>query len=170
MMHGVDSAKHIENKDLRDKLTLLANEGIKPYEGYYVAYSYLEFSRWKYYENDYENAINYATVSASSDVTWAKPEFILGWYSLILSKGNAEEHLTNAIERDQRIFFRIVNDEICKQYPHIINKLKGCYKMTRSVPRNANQERKATHRNTSVRTRSRFFIAQFSDEVVDVIL
>ncbi|MET0010759.1 MAG: hypothetical protein ABW109_23130, partial [Candidatus Thiodiazotropha sp. 6PLUC4] len=124
MKHGVDSAKHIEETDLKEKLILFANEGIEPFEGYDVAYSYLEFSRWKYHENRYNEAVSYAKIASDADVTWAEPEFILGWYGLLLSKGNAEQHLGKAIERDQRIIFRIANDEICKQYPHIINKLK----------------------------------------------
>jgi hypothetical protein len=129
MKYGVQSAKHIDDSELKNKLISLANEGIKPYEGYNVAYSYLECSLWKYDEHNYEEAINYAKVAANADITWAEPEFILGWYSLVLSLGNAEEHLSNAIERDQRVLFRIANNETCKQYPHVINKLKAKYQI-----------------------------------------
>lgn len=138
MKHGVDSAKHIEDKDLKDKLVTLASNGIEPFEGYDVAYSYLEFSRWEYQENKYEEAVKYAEVASNADSTWAEPEFILGWYGLLLSKGNAEEHLNKAIERDHRVLFRIVNNEICKQYPHILNKLKAKYSTT-DVVNNPNQ-------------------------------
>jgi len=127
MKHGVDSAKNIDEPELKSKLIIIADNGPKPYEGYDVAYSYLEFSRWKYQDNNYEDAIKYARLAASADNTWAEPEFILGWYSLLLGKGNAEEHLSNAIDRDKRILFRVANNEVCKQYPHIINKLKTKY-------------------------------------------
>jgi len=130
MKHGVDSAKRIEDKELKEKLIIFANDGITPFEGYDVAYSYLEFSRWRYRENNYEEAVKYAEVASQADDTWAESEFILGWYGLLLSTGNAEEHLCNAIERDQRILFRISNNEICKQYPSIINKLKEKYAST----------------------------------------
>jgi hypothetical protein len=105
----------------------MANGGIEPFKGYDVAYSYLEFSRWKYLENNYEDAVKYAEIASFADNTWAEPEFILGWYGLMLSTGNAENHLCKAIEKDQRVLFRIANDKICKQYPHIINKLKMKY-------------------------------------------
>lgn len=60
MKHGVDSAKHINDKEVRVKLVEYANTGIEPYEGYDVAYSYLEFSRWKYEEDNYDAAIKFA--------------------------------------------------------------------------------------------------------------
>ena len=139
MQYGVDSARHIKNEELRERLVQYANEGIEPFAGYDVAYSYLEFSRWRYGANRYDEAIKYAEVASRADETWAEPDFILGWYGLLLSMGNAEEHLSRAIEKDQRSLFRIVNNEVCKQYPHIIDKLKAKY----HVP-----ETKSGHNNT----------------------
>lgn len=127
MKLAVDSAKRVENKELRDKLIEYADTGMQPYEGYHVAYSYLEFSRWRYYGDKYDDAIKYAEIAASADSTWAEPDFLLGWYGLLLGKGGAEEHLNSAVEKDHRLIFRIANNEICKQYPFIINKLKSKY-------------------------------------------
>ena len=124
MKYGVDSAKYIENEELREKLIEYANTGIEPFEGYDVAYSYLEFSKWKHHSKSYEVAIKYAEVASRSDSTWAEPDFILGWYGLLLGTGNAEEHLDKAVEKDHRVLFRIANNDVCKQYPHIVNKLK----------------------------------------------
>lgn len=138
MTLGVDSAKHIESEDLREKLIEYANTGIEPFEGYNVAYSYLEFSRWKYSAKNYEEAVRYAEVASRADHTWAEPDFILGWYGLVLSTGNAEEHLSRAVEKDERVLFRIANNSICKQYPHVVNKLKAKYsgRETKSGPNN----------------------------------
>ena len=127
MKHGVYSANHVEADTYRKKLIDIGNNGLEPYEGYFVAYSYLEFSRWMYRFGDYEKAIRFAHIASKADRTWAEPDFILGWYGLLLSRGNAEEHLSNAIKKDRRIVFRISNNELCKQYPHIINKLKLKY-------------------------------------------
>jgi len=127
MKHGVDSAKWVENDEIKEKFIEFANSGIEPFEGHYVAYSFLEFSRWKYKSKDYEKAIQFAEVAARADETWAEPDFILGWYGLVLSKGSSEEHLCRAIEKDQRVLFRIASNEIFKQYPHIIAKLKEKY-------------------------------------------
>lgn len=127
MKHGVESATHIDEKAPKDKLIALANTGIEPFEGHYVAYSFLEFSRWKYQEGNYEDSYKYAEIASQADTTWAHPEFILGWYALLHGRESAEEYLSLAIERDPRTLFKIANDEICKQYPHIINKLKKKY-------------------------------------------
>ncbi len=127
MESGVDSAKNSDNLELRDKLIEYAIFGIEPFEGYYVAYSYLEFSKWKYQTQDYEKAIEYAKTASKADSTWAEPDFILGWLSLVLGDGDAETHLSNAIEKDQKNLFRVTNNDVCKQYPHIINKLKAKY-------------------------------------------
>ena len=127
MKYGVDSAGQIENKELVEKLINLAKTGMEPFEGYDVAYSYLEFSRWKYQAGKYEEAVEYAVVASQADATWAEPDFILGWYGLQLSTGNAEKHLSRAIEKDHRWLFRVANDDICKRYPHIISKLKEKY-------------------------------------------
>ncbi|MEL0585004.1 MAG: hypothetical protein AAES65_09040 [Candidatus Thiodiazotropha sp. (ex. Lucinoma kazani)] len=127
MKHGVDSAKHIENEECRNKLIEYASTGIEPYEGYDVAYSYLEFSRWMYQLADYDKAVEYAKIASVADNTWAEPDFILGWYGLLLGKGKAEEYLSRAVEKDQRVLFRIASNDVCKQYPHILNKLKQKY-------------------------------------------
>ena len=121
---GVDSAKNSNNLELRDKLIEYASSGIEPFEGYYVAYSYLEFSKWKYNTDDFEKAVEYAKTASKADSTWAEPDFILGWFSLALGNADAETHLSKAIEKDPRILFRIANNDLCKQYPHIISKLK----------------------------------------------
>ena len=127
MKHGVDSAKYIENEELRSKLIEYASRGIEPIEGYDVAYLFLEFSRWMYQSEKYDEAIEYADISSKADSTWAEPDFILGWYALLMSKGNAKEHFGRAIEKDHRVLFRIANNDVCKQYPHIINELKEKY-------------------------------------------
>jgi len=127
MKLGVDSANNIENEELEEKLITLATTGIEPIEGYNVAYSFLEFSRWKYRAEKYEEAVKYAKVASQADGTWTEPDFLLGWYGLLLGTGNAVEHLSRAIEKDHRVLFRVVNNDVCKQYPHIVNKLKEKY-------------------------------------------
>jgi hypothetical protein len=127
MKHGVDSAKNTDKQELKDKLIDYAISGIEPLEGYDVAHTYLEFSKWHYQINEYEKAVEFAMVASKADSTWAEPDFILGWYGLVLGKGDAETHLSHAIEKDPRILFRVASNDICQQYPHIINKLKEKY-------------------------------------------
>ena len=125
--HGVDSAKHIDVQELNEKLISLAKDGIEPFEGYDVAYSFLEFSRWEYARSNNAIAFKYAEIASKADETWGEPDFVLGWLSLVLGKGRAEYYLRKAISKDKRILFKISSNSICKQYPNIINKLKEMY-------------------------------------------
>lgn len=124
---GADSATKTKNTEQQNKLIDFANSGIEPFEGYDVAHSYLEFSKWKYQNEDYETAEKYAKIASKADSTWAEPDFILGWYALVLGTDNAETYLSHAIEKDKRSLFRIASNDICKQHPHIISKLKAKY-------------------------------------------
>ena len=128
MKHGVDSVKRIDDSGLRERFIEIAKTGIAPFEGYDVAYSFLEFSRWRYQQSRHDEAFEFAQIATSADPTWAEPEFVLGWYGLVLRIGDAESHLRRAIDRDKRMLFRIANNEICKQYPHILNRLKSVYR------------------------------------------
>lgn len=127
MQLGVESATNTDKQELKDKLIEHAVSGIEPFEGYDVAQTYLELSKWQYQINEHEKAVEYAKIASEADSTWAEPDFILGWYGLVLGKGDAEMHLSHAIEKDPRILFRIASNDICQQYPHIINKLKEKY-------------------------------------------
>lgn len=127
MQHAVESAGQTDDASLKEKLIALAENGIEPREGIFVAKSYLEFSRWRFRAEIYADAIAYAEIAAAADKTWAEPDFLRGWYGLVLGAGNAEQHLSRAIEKDGRILFRVVNNDVCKQYPAIIRKLKEKY-------------------------------------------
>ena len=127
MRHAAESAGKTDDAILKKKLITLAKKGIELFEGIYVAKSFLEFSRWSYRDENYDNAIKYAEIAADADKTWAESDFLLGWYGLVLSTGNAESYLSQAIEKDARILFRVVNNDICKQYPGIVKKLKEKY-------------------------------------------
>lgn len=102
----------------------MARNGVEPFEGYEAAGSFLAFSRRKYDEGDYDAAIENAETAARADETWAEPDFVLGWYCLVLGGGDAVPHLAEAVRKDQRFFFRIANDPQCRRYPHVIQRLK----------------------------------------------
>ena len=102
----------------------MARNGVEPFEGYEAAGSFLAFSRRKYDEGDYDAAIENAEAAARADETWAEPNFALGWYYLVLGRGDALEQFTQAIHKDHGILFRIANDSECRQHPHIIQRLK----------------------------------------------
>ena len=124
MHFAVDNLDKCGDQEKMEEVIELARNGVEPFQGYYVARSFLAFSRWKYREGDYDGAIEFAESAASADDTWAEPDFVLGWYHLVLGGGDPMRHLTRAIRKDHRILFRIANDSECRKHPHIVQRLK----------------------------------------------
>lgn len=121
------AASNLEKCDDREKweeLIEMASNGIKPFQGYDVASSFLAFSRWKYRVGDHDRAIEFAQIAANADATFGEPDFLLGWYRLVLGGGDALDHLSAAVRKDKRIIFQIAKDPECRKHPHILQKLK----------------------------------------------
>lgn len=128
--YACESASRIDDKELKRKIFHEVSNGIEPFEGYSVAYAFLQIAKWKYADDDHDGAIEFAQKATEADETWAEAEFILGWLGLATGKVDSMEHLARAIEKDKRILFRISNDDLCKKYPHIIARLKRMYSET----------------------------------------
>ncbi len=111
------------DREKMEEVIEMARNGVEPFQGHYVARSNLAFSRWMYRAGDYQAAIEYAEIAAGADPAWAEPEFVLGWYCLILG-GDAMTHLTRAVQKDHQLIFRIAKDPECRKHPHIIQQLK----------------------------------------------
>ncbi len=120
------AAENLERCGAHDKLDNLiewANAETERPGDNEAAKTYICFSLSKYRRGDREAAIRYAQIASECDETWAEPDFILGWYALVLGEGDAQEHLTHAVRKDPRILPRIEQDEVCQRHPHIIRKL-----------------------------------------------
>lgn len=124
MKLAAESLEHCDDHAKWDELIELANSVSEPFEDNSAASYFLSFSRWNYNTGDYDTAIEFAEIAARTDETWAEPDFVLGRYRLAIGGGDAVEHLTRAIRKDHRILFRIASDEVCRQNPHIVQKLK----------------------------------------------
>ena len=125
--HACDSVTNVDDQDLKEKIINEALNGIEPFKGYDVSFSFLQMAKWRYSEGEYDEAIKHAKTAAEADDTWAEPEFILGWFGLATGKVDPMPHLSTAICKDRRILFRIANDKLCKDHPQIIVKLKKQY-------------------------------------------
>lgn len=124
-MHlAVSNLEECDDPDTWDELIEMARDGAEPFEGFYIAQSQLAFSRSKYRIGDYDAAVAFAESAAGADATWGEPEFTLGWYCLALGGGDALAYFMEAIRKDRGILFRIASDPLCRQHPHIMQKLK----------------------------------------------
>ena len=127
MKLAVDAARMTDSKEFHSEIVTLASEGIEPFIGYDVAYSYLIFSGWAFESGDYERAIEWAETASNADDTWAEPDYLLGWYNLRRNNDEAESHFIRAIKKDPRILFKIEEDGLCKKHPQLIDALKRKY-------------------------------------------
>ncbi len=118
------SLEHLDDQKKWDEVIELGRNGREPFQGYYVARSFLAFSHRTYETGDYAPAVEFAEIASRADETWAEPDYVLGWYYLVLGGGDPIKHLTQAVKKDPGILFRIAKDPECRKHPHIIQKLK----------------------------------------------
>ena len=124
MDRAIRSLEHFDDQKKWDEVIELGRNGREPFQGYFVARSFLAFSRRTHETGDYASAVEFAEIASRADETWAEPDYILGWYYLVLGGGDPIKHLTQAVIKDPGILFRIAKDSECRKHPHIIQKLK----------------------------------------------
>lgn len=129
MWDGAQSAKMVDADESREKFVASALDGLLPLEGFLVAQSFLEFARWRYQAERYDDAVRLAELAANADPSWAEPDFLLGWHALLRGHPDAEARLMRAVEKDHRVLFRIANNELCKRRPELIRHLTEKYKV-----------------------------------------
>jgi hypothetical protein len=114
------------NKDAYKKqLLLLAKNGLKPFEGSHVSQCFSAFSRWNYFFGNYGEAEKQAKIAKKADETNADPDFLLGWYKLILHNGDPMPYFKKAIAKDFSITKQIIDDKSISKYPEVVDKIKA---------------------------------------------
>ncbi len=108
----------------QEEVIALAQSVAAPSRDYTGAACFLAFARWRFRTGDHQEAIAFAEVAARIDPTWAEPDFLLGWYRLVLG-GDALTPFKSALRKDPKVLFRIASDPVCSQHPHIIASLKA---------------------------------------------
>ena len=130
---AVENLSASGDNDGMERLIVMARDGVPPFEGYEVAQTYLALSRWKYKQEDLDAAIGFAEQAAKADATWADPNFVLGWYCLVMGRDGASDYLAKAVEIEPGIYARIAKDPVCGRHPHITARLKRLVDEIRST-------------------------------------
>lgn len=112
------------NRKKQEEVIALAQSVEAPSRDYTGAACFLAFARWRFRTGDHQEAIAFAEVAAHIDPTWAEPDFLLGWYCLVLG-GDALTPFKSALRKDPKVLFRIASDPVCSRHPHIIASLKA---------------------------------------------
>jgi hypothetical protein len=121
---AVYCADVLERDAEKDRLLSLAQARRGQERGRDVAYCYSHFSRWKYAEEDYERAMEYAELARGADSSFAEAHFLLGWYTLFVRQSDPVEHFRAAIENDGAYLARIVHDPAIMNFPHLRAQLR----------------------------------------------
>ncbi|HVO83742.1 MAG TPA: hypothetical protein VMU60_04880, partial [Syntrophobacteria bacterium] len=121
---AVYCAEMLDKEDEKGRLLSLGEARRGRERGRDVAYCYSHFSRWKYAEEDYHTATEYAEIARGADSTFAEAHFLLGWYALFVRESDPIEHFRAAIENDPEYLARITHDPEIMNFPHIIRKLR----------------------------------------------
>ncbi len=122
---AAENLEKVDDPAKRAEVVALAQSVERPSEDYSGAACFLCFARWTYAAGDHDEAIAFAETAARIDPTWAEPDFLLGWYRLVLGGGDALEPLKSALRKDPKVLFRIASDPVCRRHPHIIASLKA---------------------------------------------
>jgi hypothetical protein len=125
MTNAVYCANMIDDFNEKDRLMAMAENGIKPFRGYHVAYCYCYFSRWMYYIDDFDAAVSYAEKAKSSDDSSAEAHFLLGWYILATGWGDGDpaDHFKAAVQNDGEYLNIIAHDPVCTNYQDVMNRV-----------------------------------------------
>ena len=124
MKYAACAAYNLDDNEQKLSLISMGENGIEPFEGNAVAVSFCYFSRWRFQEQDYEAAIDYAQRAKNADAKCSEAHFLLGWYALFIDQSDPVEHFRTAIAYDNEYLARITSEPAIEEFPHIIGELR----------------------------------------------
>lgn len=124
MYYAAWAVQMLNNDGYRKQLLLFANNGLKPFDGSYVSKCFSLFSRWNCFFGNYTEAEKQARIAKKADETNADPDFLLGWYKLILHNGDPMPHFKKAIAKDFSITQQIIDEKSISKHPEVVDKIK----------------------------------------------
>lgn len=101
-------------------LLKLSMVGPQPWQGYHVAYSFASFSLWSFQFGKTQRAIEQVNIAIHADPSWGYPEYLLGWYGLVLEGIDPVPHFVKAIHINWSFFQRLRQDPFCQRFPDVL--------------------------------------------------
>lgn len=96
----------------------------QPWQGYDVAYSFVSFSLWSFEMGKTQKAIDYVNIAIHADNSWGYPEYLLGWYGLLLEGIDPVPHFVRGIKSNWSFFQRLKQDPLCQHFPEVLQAVK----------------------------------------------
>jgi tetratricopeptide (TPR) repeat protein len=124
MRYGAFAANKLNEIFKKNELLSIANDRNDNFSGFGVADAFCIFSRWKYQQKEYDDAVEFAERALKADDTYAECHALLGWYKLFIEQSDPIEYLKSSILCDNNYLHRIVNDPEMEKFPNIISELR----------------------------------------------
>jgi hypothetical protein len=106
------------------KLIKLSANSPQPWQGYDVAYSFVSFSLWSFEMGKTHKAVDYVNTAIHADPSWGYPEYLLGWYGLLLEGIDPVPHFVKGIQANWSFFQRLKQDPLCQHFPEVLQAVK----------------------------------------------
>lgn len=114
---GEVSSQYSEPLQRLLKLSLRAPQ---PWQGYQVAYCFTAFSLWSFAQKKFQKAIEQVNIALHADPLWGYPEYLLGWYGLVLEGIDSVSHFVKAIRIDSNFYQKLKQDPFLNHFPEVL--------------------------------------------------
>lgn len=101
------------------RLLSLSDNAPQPWQGRAVAYCYATLSLWAFQEGFIQKALDKITIAIHADKSWGYPEYLLGWYGLLLEGIDPILHFKRAIQIDAYWLQYLNQDPLLNHFPTI---------------------------------------------------
>lgn len=106
------------------RLLALSTDSPQPWCGFNVSYCFAAFSLWAFEQGKLRQALIFLQSSIRADSTWGYPEYLKGWYGLMVKGIDPIPHFVKAVQLDWTYLQRVTQDPLCKQFPKVIAEVK----------------------------------------------
>lgn len=113
------------------RLFKLILQAPSPWYGYHAAYSFVSLSLWSFQFGKTQNALMQVNSAIHADASWGYPEYLLGWYGLVLEGIDPVPHFVKAIQFDWNFFRRLKQDPLCQKFPNVLENVKKALLMNK---------------------------------------
>lgn len=106
------------------RLLSLSDSAPQPWQGRAVAYCYATLSLWFFQEGNIPKALDKVRIAIHADRSWGYPEYLLGWYGLLIEGIDPIKHFIRAIQIDGRWQQCLMQDPLLNHFPAVRDAVK----------------------------------------------
>ncbi len=107
--------------------------GPQPWSGREVAFCFATMSFWSFLSGKNNKAIEQVNIAIQAEKTWGYPEYLLGWYGLLLEGLDPVPHFLRAIKCNGRYWQLLQHDPLIAQHPDVLQKVKQANEKTEKL-------------------------------------